>query len=130
MQRILHTMLRVGDMARSVDFYTRVLGMKVLRTLDQPAENYSLTFLGYAEESESAVLELTFNYGVSTYELGEGYGHLAIGVSDCEAACEVIRARGGEITLSPRPLAGSDEIIAFVRDPDGYAIELLQRPVQ
>lgn len=103
--------------------------MRVLRTLDQPEENYSLAFLGFGEESETCVLELTYNYGVSKYELGSGYGHIAIGVSDCRKACDDIRARGGEITLEPCPLKGSDEVIAFVSDPDGYQVEIIQRGV-
>ncbi len=126
-RRMLHTMIRVGDMARSVAFYTEVLGMRVLRTLDQPSEQYCLTFLGYDEESNTSVLELTYNYGVAEYQLGNGYGHIAIGVDNCQQACNEIEERGGTITLSPTPLAGSNEIIAFVSDPDGYAIEVIQQ---
>lgn len=127
MQRMLHTMLRVGDMQRSVDFYTQILGMKVLRTLDQPAEKYSLTFLGFGEESNTCVLELTYNFGVSKYEMGNAFGHIAISVDNCQAACSEIQAKGGKITLEAKPLLGSNEIIAFVADPDGYQIELIQR---
>jgi len=128
MRRILHTMLRVADMARSVSFYTDVMGMRVLRTLEQPHEKYSLTFLGFGDESSTCVLELTYNYGVSVYDLGTGYGHIAIGVTNCNQACAEIKARGGRITLEPTPLEGTDEVIAFASDPDGYQIELIQRP--
>jgi len=127
MQRILHTMLRVDDLPRSIEFYTRILGMKVLRTLDQPEEKYTLAFLGFAEESETCVLELTYNYGVSGYDLGNAYGHIAISVDDCQTACSEIKAKGGNIALDAMPLSGSKEIIAFVTDPDGYHIELVQR---
>lgn len=127
MQRILHTMLRVGDMQRSIDFYTRVMGMRVLRTFDQPEKKYTLTFLGYGPESESCALELTYNYGVSEYELGNAYGHVAIGVADCHEACAEARANGAKVVRDAGPLAGSTEIIAFVEDPDGYRIELIQR---
>lgn len=125
MQRILHTMLRVGDMQRSINFYTQVIGMRVLRTLDQPKENYTLTFLGFSEESDSCVLELTYNYGISQYHMGNAYGHIAISVDDCPAACADIKSKGGEVILEPVPLSGSDETIAFVVDPDGYKIELI-----
>lgn len=128
-RKILHTMLRVGDMQRSVTFYTQVIGMRVLRTFEQPEENYSLTFLGFGDESDTCVIELTHNYGVSRYDLGTGYGHIAIGVQDCHRACADIRSRGGKITVEPHPLKGSHEVIAFVADPDGYQIELIQRPM-
>lgn len=121
-------MLRVGDMQRSVNFYTRVMGMRVLRTFEQLDDKYSLIFLGFGEESDTCVLELTYNYGVSQYDLGTAYGHIAIGVNDCHQACADIKARGGTITLEPRPLTGANEVIAFVVDPDGYPIELIQRP--
>ena len=124
---MLHTMLRVGDMQRSIEFYTKVLGMTVLRILEQPDEKYSLTFLGYAEESETCVLELTYNYGIDKYELGNAYGHIAISVDDCKAACENIRAKGGQVIYEAKQLEGSNEIIAFVIDPDGFQIELIQR---
>lgn len=119
-------MLRVGDMAKSVRFYTHVMGMKVLRTFEPPEKNYSLTFLGFGVESETCLLELTCNPGVSKYDLGNGYGHIAIGVDDCYQACVDIKALGGSITREPGPLKGSTEIIAFAADPDGYRIELIQ----
>ena len=128
MQRILHMMLRVGDMSKSVSFYTQVIGMRVLRTFEQPEQNYALAFLGFGDESDTCVLELTYNYGVSQYDLGTGYGHIAIGVKDCYQACADVKARGGKITWEPGPLKGSTEVIAFVSDPDGYQIELIQRP--
>ena len=127
MQRILHTMLRVGDLQRSIDFYTNILGMRVLRTLDQPEEKYTLAFLGYGEESEHCAVELTYNYGVSGYQLGDAYGHIAISVNDCYEACSHIKDKGGEIVLEARQLTGSNEIIAFVLDPDGYQVELIER---
>ena len=129
-RRFLHTMLRVGDMPCSVGFYTRVMGMKVLRTFEQPEENYSLTFLGYGDESDTCVLELTYNHGVSQYDLGTGYGHIAIGVEDCYQTCADISARGGKINRKPGPLKNSNEVIAFVSDPDGYKIELIQRSIK
>ncbi|MEN8178591.1 MAG: lactoylglutathione lyase [Pseudomonadota bacterium] len=127
--RILHTMLRVGDIQRSIDFYTQVIGMRVLRTFDQPEEKYSLTFLGYDEESATCVLELTYNYSVSKYDMGSAYGHIAIGVEDCFQSCADIKVRGGVVIREAGPLEGGDEIIAFVKDPDGYLIELIQRPM-
>ncbi|HMN64537.1 MAG: lactoylglutathione lyase [Burkholderiaceae bacterium] len=125
--RILHTMLRVGDMQRSVDFYTRLMGMKVLRTTDRPEQKYSLAFVGYGDESAGAVIELTYNYGVDRYELGSGYGHIAIEVDDAAAACERIRAGGGLVTREAGPVKGGTTVIAFVQDPDGYKIELIER---
>ena len=125
--RLLHTMLRVGDLARSVDFYTNVLGMRVLRTTDRPEQKYSLAFVGYGEEREQAVLELTYNYGVEHYELGTAYGHVAIEVDDAKAACEAVRAKGGKVTREAGPVKGGTTVIAFVEDPDGYKIELIQR---
>jgi len=124
--RILHTMLRVGDMQRSIDFYTRVLGMTLLRTTDRPEQQYSLAFVGYGDEREHAVLELTYNYGVTQYELGTAFGHIAIAVPDAYAACERIRAAGGAVTRAPGPVKGGSTVIAFVTDPDGYKIELIQ----
>ncbi|MGB2818363.1 MAG: lactoylglutathione lyase [Burkholderiaceae bacterium] len=124
--RLLHTMLRVGDLQRSIDFYTNVLGMKLLRTTDRPDQKYTLAFVGYGANPEHAELELTFNYGVDKYELGTAYGHLAIGVEDVHAACERIRAAGGTITREPGPVKGGSTVIAFVQDPDGYKIELIQ----
>ncbi|MBK6393362.1 MAG: lactoylglutathione lyase [Burkholderiales bacterium] len=125
--RLLHTMLRVGDLARSVDFYTNVLGMRVLRTTDRPDQKYSLAFVGYGDEREHAVLELTYNYGVERYELGTAYGHVAIEVDDAKAACEAVRAKGGKVTREAGPVKGGTTVIAFVEDPDGYKIELIQR---
>jgi lactoylglutathione lyase len=125
----LHTMLRVGDMQRSVDFYSRMLGMRVLRTRDVPEYKYSLTFLGFGEGNAEggAELELTYNYGVSTYELGTAFGHLAIGVPDVAAACQRIRTEGGRVVREAGPVKGGTTVIAFVEDPDGYKIELIQR---
>ena len=128
--RILHTMLRVGDMQRSIAFYTEVLGMHVLRTLEQAEEKYSLVFLGFGDESETCVLELTHNHHVSQYKMGDAFGHIAISVDHCADACNEIKKKGGNVTLEATALKGSDEIIAFVTDPDGYQIELIQRPVK
>jgi len=124
--RLLHTMLRVGDLQRSIDFYTKVLGMKLLRTTDRPEQKYTLAFVGYGSNPEHAELELTYNYGVDKYDLGTAYGHLAIGVDDVHAACDRIRASGGTITREPGPVKGGTTMIAFVQDPDGYKIELIQ----
>lgn len=124
--RILHTMLRVGDLQRSIDFYTQVMGMKLLRTTDRPEQKYSLAFVGYGDEREQAVLELTYNYGVDRYDLGGAFGHIAIAVDDAYAACEKIRAAGGSVTREPGPVKGGTTVIAFVTDPDGYKIELIQ----
>ena len=124
--RLLHTMLRVGDLARSVDFYTNVLGMRVLRTTDRPDQKYSLAFVGYGDEREQAVLELTYNYGVEHYELGTAYGHVAIEVDDAKAACEAVRAKGGKVTREAGPVKGGSTVIAFITDPDGYKVELIQ----
>ena len=125
--RLLHTMLRVGDLARSVDFYTNVLGMRVLRTTDRPDQKYSLAFVGYGDEREHAVLELTYNYGVERYEIGTAYGHVAIEVDDAKAACEAVRAKGGNVTREAGPVKGGTTVIAFVQDPDGYKIELIEK---
>jgi lactoylglutathione lyase len=127
MSRFLHTMLRVGDLERSVKFYTDVLGMKELRRRDVPEGKYTLVFVGYAEESEQAVIELTYNYGVDKYEMGNAYGHIALGVPDIYAAAEKIRAAGGKVTREPGPVKFGTTLIAFVEDPDGYKIELIQR---
>ena len=124
--RILHTMLRVGDLQRSIDFYTRVLGMQLLRQTDRPEQKYSLAFVGYGDEKSQAVLELTYNYGVDHYELGTAYGHIAIAVPDAYLACEQIRASGGGVTREAGPVKGGSTVIAFVTDPDGYKIELIQ----
>ncbi len=126
--RLLHTMLRVGDLQRSIDFYTRVLGMQLLRTTDRPDQKYSLAFVGYGGNPDQAELELTYNYGVDRYEMGTAYGHIAIAVPDAYAACERIKAAGGQVTREPGPVKGGDTVIAFVTDPDGYKIELIQRP--
>lgn len=124
--RLLHTMLRVGDLQRSIDFYTATMGMTLLRTTDRPEQKYSLAFVGYGDESHGAVLELTYNYGVDRYELGAGFGHIAIAVDDVRASCERIRAQGGTVTREPGPVKGGSSVIAFVADPDGYKIELIQ----
>lgn len=120
-------MLRVGDLQRSIDFYTKVLGMKLLRTTERPEQKYSLAFVGYGSNPEHAEIELTYNHGVSSYQLGTAYGHIALGVPDAYAACERIRAAGGNITREPGPVKGGNTVIAFVTDPDGYKIELIQR---
>jgi lactoylglutathione lyase len=125
--RILHTMLRVGDLQRSVDFYTRVMGMKLLRTTERPEQKYSLAFVGFGDESEGAVLELTYNHGVEAYEMGTAFGHVAIEVDDAYAACERIRAAGGTVTREAGPVKGGRTVIAFVQDPDGYKLELIER---
>jgi lactoylglutathione lyase len=125
--RLLHTMLRVGNMERSVKFYTDVLGMKVLRTTDRPEQKYSLTFVGYDTEERAAVIELTYNYGVDKYELGSAFGHIAIGLPDVAKACERVRAAGGKVTREPGPVKGGTSVIAFVEDPDGYKIEFIER---
>jgi len=120
-------MLRVGNLQRSIDFYTQVLGMKLLRTTERPEQKYSLAFVGYASNPDQAEIELTYNHGVDHYELGTAYGHIALGVPDAYAACEKIRASGGNITREPGPVKGGTTVIAFVTDPDGYKIELIQR---
>lgn len=125
--RFLHTMLRVGDMQRSIDFYTRIMGMQLLRTTDRPEQKYALAFVGYASNPEQAELELTYNYGVDTYDMGGAYGHVALGVDDIYATCDQIRAKGGNITREPGPVKGGNTLIAFITDPDGYKIELIQR---
>ena len=125
--RILHTMLRVGDLQRSIDFYTRVLGMKLLRTSENPEYKYTLAFVGYGNNPDHAELELTYNWGVDKYELGTAYGHLAISAEDIYAACDSVRANGGNVTREPGPVKGGSTVIAFVTDPDGYKIELIER---
>ena len=124
--RILHTMLRVGDLQRSVDFYTKVLGMKLLRTRDNPEYKYTLAYLGYGSNPEHAELELTYNYGVEKYDLGTAYGHLAISVEDVYKTCDSIKALGGTVTREAGPVKGGTTVIAFIRDPDGYLVELIQ----
>ena len=125
--RLLHTMLRVGDLQRSIDFYTRVMGMKLLRTTDRPDQKYSLAFVGYGTNPEHAELELTYNHGVDHYELGTAYGHIAIEVADAYATCAAIKAAGGNVTREAGPVAGGSTVIAFITDPDGYKVELIQR---
>jgi lactoylglutathione lyase len=124
---LLHTMLRVTDLDRSIHFYTEVLGMKLLRTTDRPEQKYTLAFVGFANNPEQAEIELTYNYGVKSYDLGNAFGHLALGVEDVYATCENIRRLGGTITREPGPVKGGASLIAFVADPDGYKIELIQR---
>lgn len=124
--RILHTMLRVGDLQRAIDFYTRVIGMRLLRTSDNPDYQYTLAFLGFGSNPDHAELELTYNYGTTHYDMGTAYGHLAIGVPDAAAAVERIRAAGGTITREAGPVKGGSTVIAFVQDPDGYKIELIE----
>jgi len=122
-------MLRVGNLQRSIDFYTQVLGMQLLRTSENPEYKYSLAFLGFEGGNPGqAELELTYNWGVESYEMGTAYGHIAIGVVDAYAACDKIRANGGNVTREPGPVKGGSTVIAFVTDPDGYKIELFQRP--
>ncbi len=125
--RILHTMLRVGDMNRSVRFYTEVLGMKLLRTTDRPDQKYSLAFVGYDTEDKAAVLELTYNYGTERYDLGTAYGHVAIEVDDIHKTCDAVRVKGGKVTREPGAVKGGTTVIAFVEDPDGYKIEFIER---
>ncbi|MDP9109441.1 MAG: lactoylglutathione lyase [Pseudomonadota bacterium] len=126
--RLLHTMLRVGDLQRSIDFYTKVLGMTLLRTRDNPSQQYTLAFVGYGNNPEHAELELTYNYGVDKYDLGTAYGHIALGVGDVYKTCEDITRSGGNVTRAPGPVKGGSTVIAFVQDPDGYKVELIQRP--
>ncbi len=125
--RILHTMLRVGDLDRSLQFYTEVLGMKVLRRKDYPDGKFTLAFVGYGDEDTEAVLELTYNWGVEKYELGTAYGHIALEVDDAYAACEEVKRRGGRVTREAGPMKHGTTVIAFVEDPDGYKIEFIQR---
>jgi lactoylglutathione lyase len=125
--RMLHTMLRVGDLDRSVKFYTEVLGMKLLRTTDRPDQKYSLAFVGYDDEEKTSVLELTYNYGVDRYDLGTAYGHVALAVESAAKACEEVKRRGGKVTREAGPVKGGTTVIAFVEDPDGYKIELIER---
>ena len=124
--RILHTMIRVGNLDRSLDFYTRVLGMQLLRKQDYPDGRFTLAFVGFGPESEQAVLELTHNWDTTSYEIGNGYGHVALGVEDIHGACDRIRASGGKVVREPGPMKHGTTVIAFVEDPDGYKIELIQ----
>jgi lactoylglutathione lyase len=126
--RMLHTMIRVGDLQRSIDFYTRVLGMTLNRTTENASQKYSLAFVGYGTNPEHAEIELTYNWGVDRYEPGTAFGHIALGVPDVAAACARIKAAGGIVTRDAGPVKGGTTVIAFVADPDGYKIELIQRP--
>lgn len=125
--RILHTMLRVGDLQRSIDFYTHVLGMKLLRTSENPDYHYTLAFLGYGSNPEHAELELTYNHGVDKYEMGTAYGHIAVSVDNAAKACDATRSAGGNVTREAGPVKGGTTVIAFVTDPDGYKIEFIER---
>ena len=125
--RVLHTMIRVGDLDRSIKFYTEVLGMKLLRKKDYPDGKFTLAFVGYGPESEQAVIELTHNWDTSTYDLGNGFGHIALAVEDAHAACTEIKQRGGKVVREAGPMKHGTTVIAFVEDPDGYKIELIQR---
>ena len=125
--RILHTMLRVGDLKRSIDFYTQVLGMKVLRKSDYPDGRFTLAFVGYGDEDKEAVLELTYNWDTAKYELGNGYGHVALAVENAYKACEEVKRLGGKVTREAGPMKHGTTVIAFVEDPDGYKIEFIQR---
>lgn len=124
--RILHTMLRVGDLDRSIAFYTEVLGMRLLRRKDYPEGRFTLAFVGYGDESDQAVLELTYNWGVDKYDLGNAFGHIAIEVEDAYKACEAVAAKGGKVTRPAGPMKHGNTVIAFVEDPDGYKIEFIQ----
>ena len=128
--RILHTMLRVGDLQRSIDFYTQVLGMKLLRKHDYPEGRFTLAFVGYAPESESAVIELTHNWDTPSYNLGDAYGHIALQVDDAYETCDRVREKGGKVTREAGPMKHGTTVIAFVEDPDGYKIEFIQRGTQ
>ena len=126
--QLLHTMLRVGDMQRSIDFYTKIIGMDLLRTTERPDQQYDLAFVGFGggNRNGQAEIELTWNYGVSDYDLGTAYGHIALGVDDVAGTCERIRAAGGNVTREPGPVKGGNTVIAFVEDPDGYKVELIE----
>jgi lactoylglutathione lyase len=130
--RFLHTMLRVGNLQRSIDFYTQVMGMQLLRTTERPEQKYSLAFVGYGTNPDHAEIELTYNHGVDSYELGTAYGHIAIGVKNVAATCDAVREKaaslGGAITREPGAVKGGTTVIAFITDPDGYKIELIERP--
>ena len=128
--RVLHTMIRVGDLARSIRFYTEVLGMTLLRQQDYPDGKFTLAFVGYGPETQEAVIELTYNYGVERYDLGSGFGHIALAVEDAAAACDAIRERGGKVVREAGPMKHGRTIIAFVEDPDGYKVELIQKSAE
>ncbi|WP_194091348.1 lactoylglutathione lyase [Vibrio hibernica] len=125
--RVLHTMVRVGDLDKSIEFYTNVLGMDLLRKSENAEYKYTLAFVGYGDESQGAVIELTYNWDTSEYDLGTGYGHIALGFDDIYTTCDAIKAAGGLVTREPGPVKGGTTHIAFVKDPDGYMIELIQR---
>ena len=127
--RMLHTMLRVGDLDRSIQFYTEVLGMRLLRRTNYPEGKFTLAFVGYQDERDGAVLELTFNWGVDKYQIGSGYGHVALEVDDAYAACAEIKRRGGTVTREAGPMKHGSTVIAFVQDPDGYKVELIQKKI-
>lgn len=124
--RVLHTMIRVGDLQRAIDFYTKIMGMKLLRTSENPEYQYSLAFVGYDDESKASVIELTYNWGTKEYDHGNAFGHIAIGVDDVAETCQRIKMAGGKVTREAGPVKGGKTIIAFVEDPDGYKIELIQ----
>ena len=125
--RLLHTMLRVGDLQKSINFYTQAMGMQLLRVTQRPEHNYDLAFVGYGTNPDHAEIELTYNYGVTSYDLGTAYGHIAISADDIVAACDLARANGGNVTREPGPVKGGSTVIAFLTDPDGYKIELIER---
>lgn len=125
--RLLHTMIRVGDLQRSIDFYTQVLGMRLLRKSDYPSGRFTNAFVGYDDESRAAVLELTHNWDTKSYDMGSGYGHVAVEVEDAYKACEEVKKRGGKVSREPGPMKHGTTVIAFVEDPDGYKIEFVQR---
>ncbi|WP_319419836.1 lactoylglutathione lyase [Pleurocapsa sp. FMAR1] len=128
--RMLHTMLRVGDLDKSIKFYCDILGMKLLRRKDYPGGEFTLAFVGYGEEKDNTVIELTYNWGVEEYDLGKGYGHIALGVDDIYGTCDRIKAQGGKVSREPGPMKHGSTVIAFVEDPDGYKIELIQLGTQ
>jgi lactoylglutathione lyase len=128
--RMLHTMLRVGNLEKSLDFYCNVLGMKLLRQKDYPGGEFTLAFVGYGDEADHTVLELTYNWGTDKYDLGNGYGHIALGVDDIYGTCDRIRAQGGKVTREPGPMKHGSTVIAFIEDPDGYKVELIQLGTQ
>jgi lactoylglutathione lyase len=128
--RMLHTMVRVGDLDQSITFYCDILGMKLLRRKDYPSGEFTLAFVGYGSEQDNTVIELTYNWGVSEYDLGKGYGHIALGVDDIYGTCDRIKAQGGKVSREPGPMKHGSTVIAFVEDPDGYKIELIQLGTQ